>query len=125
MRACPLLNPPPQAGEEGEKGARRTAEGLRRPRKLVCNADSSRMRLSALRLPSFKGGACLAWLAAKLGCEGASRERTDLLCGRQRTSHHGQAKLSGPVDARTVADRPVPQAPRIDQTRPMRFVRIV
>jgi hypothetical protein len=107
-------------------------------------------RLSALRLPSFRGGVfweCflaslfLAWLFlvwAKLGCEGASRQRMDACrkrTFRKRTSGHFQrtgygaetthAKLSGAAHTRTVAGAPIARAQRFGPARAVRFAGIV
>ena len=54
----PLPAPPPQGGREdgGEGALAAQADGLRRLRRLVCDADIGwTMRLSALRFPLFAG----------------------------------------------------------------------
>ena len=100
------------------------------------------VRLSALRLPSFKGGVSwrrfLAWLflaSAKLGCEGASRQRMDACSASGhskdiRPCRGGEpatepAKLSGAAHARRVAGAAVARAQRFGPARAVRFAGIV
>ena len=131
------MSPGPRSSRNGGEGERTRAASL---------FDAARwMRLSALRLPSFKGGVFwrrfwlgFSWREAKLGCVAASRER---ICAcRKRTSFKGHqgifkgqgygaatthAKLSGAAHARRVAGAAIARAQRFDPARAVRFAGIV